>query len=83
MRGLSKRDKEVLDYIKKYMIDKGMTPTIREIGLGVNLYSTSSVHSHFKNLVHAGYITQIPDGKSSRYKVKGMKYIDEEPKDIC
>lgn len=69
---LTKRDQEILDFIKKYMLEHGTTPTIREIGDGVGLYGTSTVHVHFQRLIDLGYITQY----NRRYTVKGMKYIE-------
>lgn len=75
---ITKRDKEVLEFIKNYMMKNGMTPTIREIGDGIGLSGTSTVHRHFRNLVDAGLITQIPNEKSYRYAVKGMKYVCED-----
>lgn len=77
MGGLTKKDKEMLEFIKNYMLENGTTPTIREIGQGVQLYSTSTVHKHFQRLVDKGYIEQLSDGKSYKYRVKGMKYVVE------
>ena len=69
---LTKRDEDILAFIKKYMIKNGTVPSIREIGEGVGLYSTSSVYSHFNKLHSMGYINKC--GK--RYTVKGMKYVE-------
>ena len=77
MGNLTQKDKEVLEYIKKYMLENGTTPTIREIGIAVHLYSTSTVHKHFQRLVDKGYIEQLSDGKSYKYRVKGMRYVAE------
>jgi len=77
MSRITKRDRDVLEFIKKYMHKSGYTPTIREIGEGVGLYSTASVYMHFRNLCEAGYITQVSDGKGCRYQVKGMRYVDD------
>lgn len=70
---LTKRDQDILDFIKDYMKKNGTTPTIREIASGVGLYSTASAHSHFIRLSDLGYITQL----DRRYTVKGMKYVEE------
>lgn len=75
MGNLTKKDQEILDFIKKYMVEKGTTPTIREIGDAVHLYSSSTVHKHFQRLVDKGYIIQIQN--TYRYIVRGMKYYDE------
>lgn len=68
------KDEDVLVFIKNYMMEKGYAPSIREIGNGLGLKSTSSVHHHFDLLVQKGEIIQ--NGK--RYTVKGMKYVDGE-----
>ncbi len=77
MGDITKRQKEILRYIKDFMIAHGTTPSIREIGEGVGLYSTSTVHAHFQRLVDSGYIEQIGE-KSYRYTVKGMRYVEDE-----
>ena len=53
---LSKRQKDVLDFIKKYTADHGYPPAIREICKGVNLSSPATVFVHMKNLESMGYI---------------------------
>lgn len=74
---MTKRDKEILDFIKDYMVEHGTIPTVREIGEGVCLYSTTSVYKHMQNLVRLGEIIPVKE-KSYRYIVKGMKYVREE-----
>ena len=75
---MTRRDKEILDYIKSYMVENGTVPTMREIGEGVCLYSTTSVYKHMQNLIRLGEIIPVKE-KSYRYIVKGMKYVREEP----
>ena len=75
MGEITKRQKEILRYIKDFMLERGTTPSIREIGEGVGLYSTSTVHAHFRSLVDKGYIEQVT---SNRYIVKGMRYMEDE-----
>lgn len=53
---LTKRQKDVLDYIKKYIAEHGYPPAIREICKGVNLSSPATVFVHMKNLESLGYI---------------------------
>ena len=53
---ITKRQKDVLDYIKKYVADNGYPPAIREICKGVNLSSPATVFVHMKNLEQLGYI---------------------------
>lgn len=74
---MTRRDKEILDYIKSYMVENGTVPTMREIGAGVCLYSTTSVYKHMQNLIRVGEIIPVKE-KSHRYIVKGMKYVRDE-----
>ena len=74
---MTKRDRDILNYIKEYMIENGTTPTVREIGEGVCLYSTNAVYSHMQNLIECGEIIQTKE-KRYGYKVKGMKYVRED-----
>lgn len=53
---ITKRQKDVLDYIKKYIATHGYPPAIREICKGVNLSSPATVFVHMKNLEQLGYI---------------------------
>ena len=53
---ITKRQKDILDYIKKYIADHGYPPAIREICKGVNLSSPATVFVHMKNLEQLGLI---------------------------
>lgn len=53
--GKQKRQ-EILDFIVSYIKQHGYPPTIREIGRGVNLRSTSTVHSHMQKMIASGVI---------------------------
>ncbi|QZY56733.1 transcriptional repressor LexA [Crassaminicella profunda] len=53
---LSKRQEQILNYIKNEFVNKGYPPTIREICKGTGLNSPSTVHGHINNLVKKGYL---------------------------
>ncbi|QEK12693.1 winged helix-turn-helix transcriptional regulator [Crassaminicella thermophila] len=55
-RTLSKRQQQILDYIRKEIDEKGYPPTVREICDSVGLSSSSTVHGHLENLEKNGYI---------------------------
>lgn len=57
---ISAKQQEILDYIKKEILNKGYPPAVREICEAVNLKSTSSVHSHLETLEKNGYIRRDP-----------------------
>ena len=56
MEKLTKRQSEILDYIKEYMVSHGYPPTIREIGTALNLSSPATIHAHLANLEQKGFI---------------------------
>ena len=57
---ISKKQEEILTYIKAQILERGFPPAVREICDAVNLKSTSSVHSHLETLEKNGYIRRDP-----------------------
>jgi len=57
---LTKRQKEIFDYIRKYAAKTGYPPTVREIGKAVGLHSSSTVHAHLANLEKIGLLRRDP-----------------------
>ena len=57
---LTKRQKEIFDYIRKYAEKTGYPPTVREIGKAVGLHSSSTVHAHLANLEKIGLLRRDP-----------------------
>jgi repressor LexA len=57
---LTKRQKEIFDFIRKYAGKYGYPPTVREIGQAVGLHSSSTVHAHLANLEKIGLLRRDP-----------------------
>ena len=57
---LTKRQKEIFDFIRKYADKTGYPPTVREIGKAVGLHSSSTVHAHLANLEKIGLLKRDP-----------------------
>ena len=57
---ITAKHQEILDYMKKEIINKGYPPSVREICEAVKLKSTSSVHAHLETLEKNGYIHRDP-----------------------
>lgn len=57
---ISVKQREILEYIKTQIMNKGYPPAVREICEAVGLKSTSSVHSHLETLERNGYIRRDP-----------------------
>lgn len=49
-----KTTEKIYDFCKSYIDEHGYAPTIREIGKGVGLSSTSVVHRHMQRLFRNG-----------------------------
>ncbi|MCI5500660.1 MAG: transcriptional repressor LexA [Lachnospiraceae bacterium] len=69
---ITAKQKEILEYIKSQIINKGYPPAVREICEAVNLKSTSSVHSHLETLEKNGYIRRDPT------KPRAIEIIDDD-----
>lgn len=68
---ISQKQKEILEYIKQEILNKGYPPAVREICEAVHLKSTSSVHSHLETLEKNGYIRRDPT------KPRAIEIIDD------
>ena len=56
MEKLTKTQQKVFDYIKEIIDERGVAPSVREIGTAVGLRSTSTVQYNLNALEEAGYI---------------------------
>jgi len=56
MDKLTKRQDEIMQYIKEYMVGHGYPPTIREIGKALGVSSPATIHAHLQNLEKKGFI---------------------------
>ncbi|MGD0196900.1 MAG: transcriptional repressor LexA [Solirubrobacteraceae bacterium] len=57
---LTKRQQEIIDFIRRYGADHGYPPTVRDIGKAVGLASSSTVHQHLANLEQLGLLRRDP-----------------------
>ena len=64
MEPLTKRQEEILQYIKKFSATNGYPPTVREIGKELNLSSPATIHFHLTKLEEKEYIKK--DGSKNR-----------------
>ena len=60
MKDLTDRQKDIFQFIKRSVNDKGYPPSVREIGNAVGLQSSSTVHGHLAKLETKGYIKRDP-----------------------
>ena len=60
VKDLTKRQREIFDFISRYLKAHGYPPTVREIGKAVGLHSSSTVHAHLANLEKIGLLRRDP-----------------------
>lgn len=56
MEKLTRRQADVLNYIKTYIVSHGYPPTVREIGKALDISSPATIHAHLNNLEKKGFI---------------------------
>ena len=59
-RGLTKRQQEIFEFVKRYVGERGYPPTVRDIGKAIGLTSSSTVHAHLANLEKLGVLRRDP-----------------------
>lgn len=69
---ISDKQREILEYIKQEILQRGYPPAVREICEAVNLKSTSSVHSHLETLEKNGFIRRDPT------KPRAIEILDDD-----
>lgn len=71
MEELTRRQRQILDYIKACIRERGYPPSVREIGEAVGLKSTSTVHAYLSRLEQKGFIRRDPT------KPRAIEVFDE------
>jgi len=69
---LTKKQEEILEFIKKRIKEKGYPPAVREICEATGLKSTSTVHGHLTRLEKKGYIRRDPS------KPRAIEIVDDD-----
>src|SRR5438034_10412412 len=72
---LTSRQKQVLDFIAKFVADNGYSPSYEEIANGMELASLATVHKHISALAAKNYLTR--GFNRSRSLELGPKYVQE------
>lgn len=67
MEELTIKQKEVYDFICKYIKNYGYSPSVRDISKVFN-HSTATIHSHLLTLKEKGYIDYV-EGKARTIKI--------------
>ena len=73
---LTKRQQEIIDFIKRYSARHGYPPTVRDIGSAVGLASSSTVHQHLANLERVGMLKRDPS------KPRAIELLDRAVQEV-
>lgn len=73
MPHLTKRQKEIYDYIRTYIEGEGYAPSLEEIGAEFGLSSVATVHKHVHNLTEKGLL------KKAWNRSRSIELVDDEP----
>ncbi len=81
--GLTKKQKEVLEFIKQFHADNKYPPSIRQICSAINLSSPATVHVHINHLVDKGFIKRSKEGNralellvENEYDTRGEEVVN-------
>lgn len=84
MEDLTRRQDEVLEYLKSYINENGYAPCVRDICEALDLKSTSTAHAHLTKLERKGYISRDPakprtimilDGSSQKQRMVAVPVL--------
>ncbi|MEK3977835.1 transcriptional repressor LexA [Psychrobacillus sp. FSL K6-2836] len=78
MKKASKRQEDILAFIKEEVRKKGYPPSVREIGEAVGLASSSTVHGHLARLESKGLIRRDPTKPRAIEILDGLGSIAEK-----
>lgn len=73
---LTKRQREIFEFIEGFLERTGYPPTVREIGKAMGLHSPSTVHAHLSKLEQAGVLRRDPS------KPRAMEVLIERAKRV-
>lgn len=70
------KQKKILDFVNKQVLEKGYPPSVREICKAVGFKSTSTVHAYLASLEAEGLIAKDPS------KTRALRVIDNDTKKL-
>lgn len=78
---LYKKQRAILEYIRKYIQDNGYSPTLQEIANAQGLSSLATVHEHLQALDKKGVIKRM-QGSSRGIEVSPMEFSHTDTVDL-
>lgn len=79
MSNLTKKQKQVFDFITTYLTQNGISPTIEEIRKKLKLKAVSTIHEHIDSLKAKGYLSKTENSARSLTPTKEIRSVIEIP----
>lgn len=76
MATLTKKQKQIYDYIKKYIRKHGISPTFEEIKKHLHLKALSTISEHIDELIEKGFISK------TGYGARSIELVDNKKLDL-
>ena len=81
MEKLTKRQSDILQVIKEFIVNNGYPPTVREIGSILDLKSPATIQFHITKLAEKGYIKK-GNAKNRTIELLVPNELDEKDEDV-
>ncbi len=72
--GLTKKQAEILEFIRDHIEEQGYAPTYREIAEAFELSSPATVHQHVQMLIEKAYLKAGDDGEARSLTIMGQTH---------
>lgn len=79
MKTITKKQKQVFDFINIYISENGISPTIEEIRKKLKLKAVSTIHEHIDSLKEKGYLLKSENSARNLLPIREIKSIFEVP----
>ncbi|MEK7585687.1 MAG: transcriptional repressor LexA [Patescibacteria group bacterium] len=79
MKTITRKQKNVLDFIDNYTQENGISPTIEEIRKRLKLKAVSTIHEHINSLKSKGYLSKSNNSARSLILKKEIRPVIEIP----
>ena len=79
MKPITKKQKQVFDFINTYIAENGISPTIEEIRKKLKLKAVSTIHEHINSLKEKGYLSRSENSARGLITKKEIKTFFEIP----
>ena len=75
---VTRRQKEILDFLESFVTRNGYSPSFEEIARGMELKSLATVHKHITNLEKKGLLDRVHNRSRSIDIIRQPKFQDSD-----